>query len=210
LTGALQNLAIFLRVDKQLIAAAAETSLPARGGDAADEDQAVALWIAGLPEQEKDGLLMSMVRGEGVHLGNELLSRFRMERGTAVILPAGPTRTVAQLLARAEELSKVAARNAAEKAAATRARREAEVATARKEHLDRLTGKEPALWAKAEELIATRLPASYDEAVKVLTDLRDLAERSGRIADFRREIGTLRDRHGRKPTLMKRIENARL
>jgi hypothetical protein len=210
LSAPLRNLAEFLRIDRHLIAAAAEASAPARGGDEIEEEQAVARWISGLPTKEKDGLLMSLVRGERVHLGNELLARFRADRGPATAPAAGPARTVAQLLVRAEELSSAAAKKAAEKTAAERARREAQAAAARKLHLDKLAGKEPELWAKAEALIATRLPANYDEAVKVLADLRDLAARSGKPGYFERDLQKLRAKHERKPTLMARIEKAGL
>ena len=210
LTGSLQNLALFLRVDEHLIAAAAEASAPAEGGGKAGEDRAVARWIAGLPAAEKDQLLMALVRGEGAHLGNDLLARFRKERGAAAAPASGPARTAGRLLARAEELQRIAAKAAAGKAAAAKARREAAEAAAREKRLDGLAGREPELWSKVEKSIATREPAGYDEAVKTLLDLRGLAERSGQQADFRRKLEALRTAHGRKPTFIKRMEKTGL
>ena len=60
------------------------------------------------------------------------------------------------------------------------------------------------LWKKVEELIATKLPKSYDQAVEVLVDLRDLAARN-EGADFGRRLEELRAEHDRKRTLIERL-----
>lgn len=51
---------------------------------------------------------------------------------------------------------------------------------------------------QVDELIATRQPGSYDEAVRLLTDLQELSAR-GDGAVFRRRIEALRAEHARKP-----------
>lgn len=76
-------------------------------------------------------------------------------------------------------------------------------------HLDRLAGQEPTLWKKVESLIAVRQPKSYDEAVALLTDLRDLAARRDGVG-FRRQVETLRAAHGGKRALMARLEKVGL
>ena len=53
------------------------------------------------------------------------------------------------------------------------------------------------LWEKVERLIAIRQPKSYDQAVELLADLRDLAARKDEIG-FRRQIEALRAAHGGK------------
>jgi hypothetical protein len=69
-------------------------------------------------------------------------------------------------------------------------------------------GKEDAIWRRAESLIATKQPRSYDQAVALLADLRDLAALQG-DGDFRRRIEALRTEHARKPTLIERLNEAR-
>ncbi len=54
--------------------------------------------------------------------------------------------------------------------AAEKARREREQAEKRKKHLGSLAGRESSLWAKVDELIATKLPKRYDEAVSLLQE----------------------------------------
>ena len=76
-------------------------------------------------------------------------------------------------------------------------------------HLDQLAGNEPVLWKKVESLIATKQPKSYDQAVELLVDLRDLAARAGG-ADFRRRVEALRNAHARKPTLIDRLHKVEL
>jgi hypothetical protein len=44
-------------------------------------------------------------------------------------------------------------------------------------------GRDPEpVWAKAKRLISTKVPARYDEAVSLLTELWKLARRDGRVS----------------------------
>jgi hypothetical protein len=61
-----------------------------------------------------------------------------------------------------------------------------------------------------EALVATKRPADYDRAVALLNDLRALAEQAGRLPNFHRCIGDLRDRHRRKVGLLERMSSAGL
>ena len=54
------------------------------------------------------------------------------------------------------------------------------------------------------------MPAPYDEAVALLTDLRDLARRDGRAGEFGTRFAALREDHLRKPGLIARFERAGL
>ena len=53
--------------------------------------------------------------------------------------------------------------------------------------------------------MATKLPKNYDQAMKILIDLRDLAATS-KTDDFARRIEVFRQTHARKPSLMERLE----
>jgi hypothetical protein len=100
-------------------------------------------------------------------------------------------------------------RIAAEKSAAEKARRAREAAAVRAQHLDSLAGREPQLWRKIEDLVATRLPKDYDETVRLLVDLRDLSAR-GDSNGFQTRLDGFRSAHARKPSLLTRLKQAGL
>jgi hypothetical protein len=122
---------------------------------------------------------------------------------------AAKPRTVAALLRAGERAAEERRRVLAEKTARENAERERATARARAMHLDRLAGKELTLWAKVDSLIAIKLPKTYDQAVELLADLRDLAARKDEIG-FQRQIQTLRATHVGKRTLIARLDKAGL
>ena len=83
-------------------------------------------------------------------------------------------------------------------------------ATALAAHLNSLVGKEEQVWRTIEETIAKRQPKEYDRAVELLTDLRDLAARTGNTEAVTQKIRQLRERHAAKTTLIERLERAGL
>jgi hypothetical protein len=62
---------------------------------------------------------------------------------------------------------------------------------------------------QVDALIATTRPREYDIARQPLVDLRDVSERDGDPAPFRRRLTELRAVHARKPSLLERLELAR-
>jgi hypothetical protein len=205
LSASLGCLAKFLRIDDDLLAAAAEASGPLA---ATTEDwEAISRWLASLEPRKKDKVLVDLMKGEGAYAGNELLARFRREQPApaAGVFPAKPRRTVDDLLRGAEERRRIAA----EKAARARERRQRAAEAERGTYLDSLAGREPDLWTKIEQLVAVTQPKSYDQAVTVLVDLRDLAVRKG-DGDFGRRLDALRSAHSRKPSLLARLKKAGL
>jgi hypothetical protein len=211
LSAPLRSLADFLRVDEELLeaAAAGSTGEPAAAPSRAE----MARWIETLPAAEKDAYLVRFLAEEGdVLLRAELSKRFReatAPRGKGRARAAG-RRTVAQLLAARGALAEEKSRKAAEKAAGERARREREQAEARARYLEELAGREPAAWREVEQLIATKRPKDYDRAVSLLADLRDLALRAGWTEATVKRIREVRQRHANKPSLLERFEKAKL
>jgi hypothetical protein len=207
LSASLEGLADFLRIDPDLIGVAATESPPLV--DVEPKPSEIRTWLAKQPTGEKDDLLARMIAGDAA-LAAELVQRMRREReGDGAGKAPAKRRTVAKLLRAAEQAADERRRIEAEKAAKEKARREREAAAARTKHLDKLAGKEPALWKQVEELVATKQPKRYDEAVGLLIDLRDLAARKDG-ADFRRRLEALRAEHARKPTLIERLHKAGL
>jgi hypothetical protein len=211
LSGPLRALAEFLRVEDELIEAAAAGSA---GEPPSEPSRAeLARWVKGLPAADKDAYLLRFVAEEGdLLLRAELSRRFREATAPKGARPApgAGRRTAAQLLAARDALVEEKERKAAERAARERARREREQAEARANYLDGLARREPATWREVDELIATKRPKDYDRAVTLLADLRDLAGRSGRTAEAEARILELRRRHGNKPSLLKRFDDKKL
>lgn len=97
LFGPLRVLADFLRLDKDLLAVAAQAS-PARTVKAPSA-AALTKWVKSLPEADKDAVLVKLLRGEDTHLRAELLRRYP---GRSANEAVGGGRTVGELLAGAE------------------------------------------------------------------------------------------------------------
>jgi membrane protein involved in colicin uptake len=77
------------------------------------------------------------------------------------------------------------------KRAAEAARRKAEDEANRSRYLDQLRKREEATWNQIAAHIQKRQPNEYDKAVTLLTDLRDLAVRQGRVTAFQSALREL-------------------
>ena len=213
LTGSLASFAEFLRIDRDLIAVAAERSpMPIQTRPSRAEWVA---WIRRLPDSEKEALLLRAAEGQDPHLPGELLQRFRQD--SAAASPAQSTeamtappggRTAGALLAAAEQRAEERRRREAERRAAEQARHEREQAVARGAYLENLRGREPEIWRRVEALIDTKRPKEYDQAITLLADLRDLAARSRREEEFQTRVRELRERHALKVSLLERLNRA--
>ncbi|MFH1730934.1 MAG: hypothetical protein ABIF82_04685 [Planctomycetota bacterium] len=203
LSASLQSLAEFLRIDGHLLAAAAERS----ARDESPSQESLARWVAALQPKEKDEMLVALMRGGGTHAGSQLMARFRRDQRSPDRAGSPPDvepgRTVNELLQGAAELTSIAA----EKAAKEHARREQEKIAARTKYLDGLVGREPTLWKEVERLIAEKKPTSYDAALVVLSNLRDLAART-KGNNFPQKIEALRAAHARKTSFISKLKKA--
>ncbi|BCB86072.1 hypothetical protein [Phytohabitans suffuscus] len=204
LSGPLRALGDFLRLDPDLLAAAAEASPPLKP----DAPSAAALgrWVRQLPEGDKDAALLRLLRGEEVQVRAELLRRFS---GPAT-QHTGSGRTAGELLTAAEARWAERQRIASERQAAERRRQEQLAAAARQKRLDELAGRQAQAWQRVAAMIETKKPKEYDAAIVLLKDLRALAERDGDTATFNRQIWQLRQQHIRKPSLIDRLDRAAL
>ena len=205
LSASLQSMAGFLRIDGDLLHVAAEASLPM--SDAGIDRAEVRSWVGNVPVREKDDLLTDlMVDGDRALLA-ELLQRFLKERPAGSCTSASALRTVGRLLDAAVAFTTERRRVEVEKRAKEEARREREAAITREKHLDGLVGREEKLWSEIDSLVATKQPKSYDRAVKILIDLRDLAAR-GKGGDFGLRLETLRQAQAKKPSFIERLRRA--
>jgi hypothetical protein len=209
LSASLESFAEFLRIDSDLIDAAAAASPPLVEMESNPAE--IREWVARLPSAEKDDLLALLIGGNDGALVNELVQRMRRERASAdgTDQTVAERRTVAALVRAGEQAADERMRIAAEKAAQEKAQSERAAARARAMHLDQLAGREPVLWRKVESLVAIKQPKSYDQAVELLADLRDLAARKDEVG-FRQQVEALRAAHGGKRTLIARLDKAGL
>jgi hypothetical protein len=193
LTAAQQAMVELLRIDVDLLAAAASGSTASAGGD-----KRFRSWVTQLPQKEKDRWLLRAAEDPDLALGGELLRAFH---ATESRTPAVKRRTVADLQALAE--THRAEREKAETARAKKARETA--ARQRQRHLDKLGRDVAAAWAKLEKLVET---SAYDEAVKLAIDLRDLATREKEAPEFARRFEAMRERQRRRRGFFERWKRA--
>jgi hypothetical protein len=197
-----------MEIDEDLIAVAASRS--GERPESGPKSTEFAHWIHDLPAAEKDSLLLRLMEGTEAHLGAEMLRRFRETTAPVRLKPRPGGRTVAELLAAAEERAEIRKRQEAERHAKEQARRQQERAAARAAYLDGLTGREEELWRQVENFIDSKKQKEYDRAVQLLVDLRDLTNRDGTPAVFDGRMRELRARHAKKPALLDRLDKARL
>jgi hypothetical protein len=207
LSASVEALAEFLRIDRDLLHVAARSSPQLRKVEYHPKE--VTEWVARLPAREKDEVIASLIVNGDHSAISTLLLRFIRERSTGALSDQPPRRTVGALLQSAKACFEERSRLEADKRAKEKARREHETAIAREKHLDNRRGQELGLWAKVESLIATKQPNNYDEAVRVLVNLRDLGLHT-QGGDFSRDLEALRQAHARKPSFLLRLEKAGL
>ncbi len=208
LDASLDQLAQFLRIDTDLIAAAAEQSAAKPSTSLSKSD--IKAWISTLPTKKKDAFLANLVSDDDPHLIVELQQQALDSVHGKNPQSAGRRRTAAELLERAQVLGDLRRAKESKDRARKKARREREAARKRKKHLESLRGKESVLWSQVHDLIGTRQPKRYDEAVSALKDLHDLAELQGDVGPFQMKMSALHDEHQRKTTLVERFRKAKL
>lgn len=191
----------FLRIDPDLVDAAATGSADASG----PTRSVIGGWLASLPSAERSALLVAFVEGGDPHLRSDVLRRIRAADGAGQ--PGKPTRTVGQLLAEAGSLRERRERREAERVRRERERQEREAGEARERELDALACREERAWVEVDAHVATKQPRRYDEAAKLLRDLRDLGRRRG-DAVIEARIERLCAEHERKPAFVRRVREA--
>jgi len=88
-------------------------------------------------------------------------------------------------------------------------RRASEAEAARRSYLDGIASHEAALWEKVDVLVTSKKPSAYDEALRLLVDLRELDSRK-QAGLFQSRFDALLTRHGAKPSFLWRLRNAGL
>ncbi|MFL5243350.1 MAG: hypothetical protein ACJ8FY_14690 [Gemmataceae bacterium] len=209
LSGPLQDLADFLWLEKDLIKVAASSS----GKTATLQPNSIdrAAWIADLPSAQKDDWLLKVLEGDQPNLPSELQQRFQRvwnSQHPAAAASAAPRRTAKELYAAFERQREVSQAQAERKTAERLAREERAREEAHAKFLASLTERGASAWSDVEALIASMNKDSYDEAVKQLQGLKDLAQRDGLMVQFVERVKGLKKRHTTKSAFLKRLRNA--
>ena len=203
LNGALDAFADFFHIDSDLVRASAERPANADGGGMSDK--AVHEAIAAIPEAEKTVLLQRLVDGDP-RVATEVRSKVREAVAPAAGERRERRRTVADLRARAATIRKERETAAAERREAERRRQAEREQKARRLRLSALAARGAAsVWREVETEIERRNAAGYERAMRLLRDLRALAEEDGSAKDFSERVRSLRDRHERKRRFIERL-----
>ena len=202
LSAALSAVAEFLRIDSDLIAVAADRSAPSSVDDTLTE---LPGWLAQLPAESKDALLLRVARGDGARVRAELLTGCRRAAGSVQPGDDGG-RTAEELLAQSRERREErqgAAREQAQRRAEER-RRAAE--RARETHLSELAGRQDQAWREVVELVERRTAADYDAAAGLLYELAEVSRREGTNELFADRVQRLRREQRRKISFIQRLD----
>lgn len=195
LSDSLQTFVEFFKIDNDLITIAAKAS-----NSAQKEFASLAELIPTLPETERDEFLVKVLKNEplvGVQLAKRLqeLSHSQM----ALVSGNGDRRALCELISSANEYTKIRQKQELQAAKEARIR-----------ELSALAPKEAKLWEEVFRLIALKQSKPYDEAIKHLRNLRDLAEHQGQLAQFKLRIQKMQTDYSNRPGLLSRLQQAGL
>jgi hypothetical protein len=197
LSASLKSFVNFFEIDADLIAVAAEASVANKEAVAFDFEQQ----IAKLSAQERLAFLVKVARGD--HQVNvQLLKRLKelapkqRERGAPSLTPR---RKATELLSAAA--ARLARRKKLESQKADKAR---------VKRLNVMAQQEPEMWKQVFDLIQTKQTKAYDEAVKLLTELRELAQHFGRLEPYKSRLRQIQQDFSMLPGLQSRLRQAGL
>jgi hypothetical protein len=194
LTDALRAFADFIRLDPDLVEAAA-----GRGAEVATSEEDRRDMLAALPEAEKTAWLLRIMDGD-LAVAAELRGRLRKQRpSTAASWTAGALRK------RAGEVAQVRDLAAAERRHAELHRQAIEAEKARRSRISALKERGEGVWREVETEIERRNASGYDRAASLLSDLEALASEDGSLNDFRQRLDAIRTRHEKKEKFLERL-----
>jgi hypothetical protein len=185
LTDAQRALAAFYGLSAALLSAAARNSPPLPSRE--DSGSGYAAWLNRQPEAAKDAWLAELLEDPGSSVRREILAEFRKSHSTASWPTLCRNRTVAELIAAAEEIHCDTERKDAEKAARARAKRLAGMAA---DHTS--------TFRQTEQLLKERNLDAYQQIAQLLADLREALSGSEQSDLAEQQARKLKDKN---PTL---------
>ena len=195
LTAAQQALAELWQVPQELLVAAERHSSPAPGAP----DDPFDVWVELLPPARCKDYLVRLARNEP-GLGRLLVKELRSlgQGQTSVVPSTGESVTFARLFAESQAI----------KAAWEREQREQEQ-LARELHLQAIHDHQDEYWQRVELAVTRQSGPGYDEAVQLLSELREVAGHYKEGEAFQARFGTWVRPHLRRPAFVKRLHDRR-
>ncbi len=194
LSPALRNFIDFFEIDSDWVAAADQTNSKTE-----KMDTKLSSSIDQLSESEKHDFLERLLNGEP-HLDIALVNRLREISGTdKVEQPMSERRTIRQILAASEVIGQQRLEKEKQQAEAMRLKK-----------LESIAQQQEQLWARIPSLIEQKRANTYDEALTILKDLRDLAVHQQHVAEFQDKLAAIRSQYPTSQGLNRRLKEARL
>ena len=194
LSGPLSDFAALFGIGEDLIAAAAAASPQ----EVRPPTRDLAAEIAALPEEEKNEFLTRLLRDEPL-LSMALKQRLTRAAGEPSARPRRKRRTVAEIIRTIgtlrQQQHQVAERERAQQQRAT---------------FERIEEQESNLWQRVDTWIAEKNARSYDEAIRLLQDLKSLALYKDQYPSFYERVVRLKENNSRLSALKAKIDQARL
>ena len=184
----------FFELNPYLVKAAAKASPPVQPKSNAPLISA----LAQLSREECETFLRRILDNEP-HVRIDLQKRLELLAGTKPETDGKSQRQAGQLFQEAERLEKESL-----------LRKKAEAEKKRIQELLDLAGREEGTWRWIESLIAQKQAKPYDEATKLLVDLRDLAIYQNQLFKFQERFLVFKEKYRNRPTLMERFGRAGL
>jgi len=193
LTAAQQALAELLRVPQELLAATARHSKAAASSTGDD----VAAWVKLLSPERQNEYLVRLARNEP-GLSRLFVKELReLGQGKTRATPStGEHVTYATLLAESKAI----------KAQLEREKREQEQA-ARLRHLQNIHDHQDDYWRQVDQAVTRSTGSGYDEAVRLLIELREAAGQFKETQEFQERFRAWVRPHLRRPAFIKRLQD---
>ncbi len=193
LTAAQEALAELLQVPQELLVATARHSSAAVSSTGDD----AAAWVTLLPPERQHEYLVRLARNEP-GLSRLLVKELRelSQDRTTVTPSTGEHVTYARLLAESKAM----------KAQLEREKREQEQ-VARQRHLQAMHDHQDDYWHQVDLAVMRSSGAGYDEAVRVLVELREAADQFKETQEFQERFRAWVRPHLRRPAFIKRLQD---
>jgi hypothetical protein len=193
LTTALDDFTVFWGIQDDLIAAASKAS-PVQKVIEIDVKKAISL----LTDDEKSTFLLKLVQDE-LQVKTLLIKRLEILSGATPPPYQNAKRgihTIAELQTEERQLRTKIERDQAE--------------LKRRTELEIMVKKEPKMWAEVYQNLDLKIGSSYDNAVKLLVNLKDLADFQGKNKDFKAKMDEIIINYGKSTALKNRLGKVKL
>lgn len=191
LNSALQSFIDLLNINEDLLSSAIKNSK----NQVSEKEPDISELIKKLPEEEKFSFLLRLANGESL-LNQKLLKRLKdFTQKDKTENNSEKLRTISEIL------------NEAEKSKALREKEEKKAQEGlRLEKLAKLEKNENKLWNEVDIFISEKKSKSYDNAISILKDLKELAKHKNQTKQFNIKIHDLLEKYNKLSSFKTKLE----